>query len=85
MLDQVEIQSPANNGLLVATGKLGVDTGLDAGFDIYSDLRGGRTVDVAGYAALTVGGTSALYSVDLLNGAVDRVGRFPTPVTDIAV
>ncbi|HEY5879184.1 MAG TPA: DUF4394 domain-containing protein [Nakamurella sp.] len=84
-LDQVAIQSPANSGTLVPTGGLGIDADLDAGFDIYSKLRGGRTVDVTGFATLTSGGLSALYSVDLLGGAVDRVGKFPMPVTDIAV
>ena len=38
MQDQVAIQSPPGNGILVATGKLGVDAGRRAGFDIYSLL-----------------------------------------------
>ncbi len=84
-LDQVAIQSPANNGTLAPTGGLRIDADLDAGFDIYAKLRGGRTVEVTGFATLTSGGTSALYSVDLLGGAVDRVGKFPVPVTDLAV
>ena len=33
-LDQVALQAPANAGTLSATGKLGVDAGGDAGFDI---------------------------------------------------
>ncbi len=37
-LDQVVIQSPANAGLLAATGKLGFDASGDTGFDIYSRL-----------------------------------------------
>ena len=84
-VDQVAIQSPANAGTLVPTGNLGVDAGVDAGFDIYSGLRRGRTVDVSGFATLTSGGATALYSVDLLNGAVNRIGRLPLPVTDIAI
>ena len=39
-LDQVVVQSPANAGLLAATGKLKVNAGTPAGFDIYSDLTG---------------------------------------------
>ncbi len=84
-VDQVAIQSPANAGTLVPTGNLGVDAGADAGFDIYSELRRGRTVDVSGFATVTSGGSTALYSVDLLNGAVDRIGRLPVTVTDIAI
>ena len=45
-LDQVAIQSPANAGLLAATGKLGVDTDAAIGSDIYSTVRNGTTVDV---------------------------------------
>ena len=33
-MDQVAVQAPANAGSLSATGKLGVDAGSDAGFDI---------------------------------------------------
>ena len=84
-LDQVDIQSPANNGTLAPTGMLGVAAGDDAGFDIYSDLRDGRTVEVTGFATLSAGGSTALYEVDLLNGMADRIGRFPVAVTDIAV
>ena len=51
MLDQTVIQWPANSGLLAATGKLGVDTGPAVGFDIYSTVRNGTTVDVKGLAA----------------------------------
>jgi hypothetical protein len=41
--DQVLIQSPANNGTLAATGALTVDTGPNAGFDIFSVLANGKT------------------------------------------
>ena len=83
--DQVAIQSPANAGSLAATGKLGVDAGAQVGFDIFSDLRSGRTESVEGYATLTVGGKTALYTVDLLTGDVDKVGSLPSRVTDLAV
>ncbi|MGH8824365.1 MAG: DUF4394 domain-containing protein [Jiangellaceae bacterium] len=78
--DQVAIQSPANAGLLAATGKLGVDVdaGSDAGFDIHNQpgpdgiSSGGR-----GLAALMVDGAYALYEVDVLTGEAHRVGAFP--------
>ena len=43
-LDQVVVQSPPGNGILVATGKLGVDAAAASGFDIYSALANGVTV-----------------------------------------
>jgi hypothetical protein len=86
-LDQVAIQSPPNNGSLVATGKLGVDTDTTVGFDIYSRLRRGTTVDNTAFASLTVGGRTAFYGVDTLTGRVDRIGRFDSSVQilDIAL
>ena len=44
-LDQIAIQSPPNNGSLVATGKFGVDSGPEIGADIYSRVKNGSTVD----------------------------------------
>ncbi len=77
-LDQVALQSPANNGTLAATGKLGVAAGADAGFDI--DRRN------HGWASLQIGGRQQLVSVDLLTGDVARRGAFPKrlPVSDLA-
>jgi Domain of unknown function (DUF4394) len=75
-LDQVAIQSPANAGLLAATGKLGVDTDAAIGSDIYSTVRNGTTVDVEGYASLTVGGQSGFYSVQLFTGRATAQGSF---------
>ncbi|NAZ83011.1 DUF4394 domain-containing protein [Kineococcus sp. R8] len=83
--DTVAVQSPANAGTLAATGSLGVDAAAPAGFDISSTLVKGRTVSVAGYASLSVGGKSGLYSVSLLTGQVTRVGTFASDVTDIAL
>ncbi|WP_152364954.1 DUF4394 domain-containing protein [Microlunatus speluncae] len=85
--DQVVLQSPANSGQLSPTGKLGVDAGSDAGFDIYSELSRGSTQAVAGWATLKVDGRYGLYSINLLTGAADREGRFPSrhQVTDLAV
>lgn len=84
-MDQVAIQSPANSGSLAATGKLGVDAVGDAGFDIYSKLRSGKTVSNSGFATLNVGGSYALYTVDLLTGDADYQGRLPSNVSDLAV
>ncbi|WP_434443946.1 DUF4394 domain-containing protein [Lentzea sp. E54] len=84
--DEVLIQSPANNGLLSATGKLTVDAAANAGFDIYSTLSGGRATSAAGFATLVAAdGTASLYSVNLLNGSVTGIGRFPLPITDLAI
>ncbi|WP_128381411.1 DUF4394 domain-containing protein [Streptomyces cavernae] len=86
--DQVVIQSPANNGLLVPTGSLGVNSGLNAGFDIYSDLTGGKTVSNTAFAILPPASGTAnptLYTVDPLTGAATGVGQFPLNITDLAI
>ncbi|MBX3328888.1 MAG: DUF4394 domain-containing protein [Nitrospira sp.] len=83
-LDQVVIQSPANNGILVATGKLGVDVGLPAGFDIYSRLSNGVTVQNCAFATLTTG-TPSFYRINLLTGTATRLGSFSAFVVDIAI
>jgi Domain of unknown function (DUF4394) len=85
MLDQVAIQAPANARTLTLTGKLGVDAGADAGFDIYSSLRRGVTTDVSGFAVLNVAGTSRLHEVSPLTGSATDRGKFSYPVTDIAI
>lgn len=84
-LDQVAIQSPANSGSLAATGKLGVDAGADAGFDIRTTLKKGTSVGSTAYAVLSVGGQQRLYTVDLLTGDVSRGGALRHGVSDIAV
>lgn len=85
--DQVVIQSPPNAGNLVATGKLTVDAGPNAGFDIFSDRAGGKTVANIGFGAFVTGGKSTFYTVDVLTGAATSVnGRaFPLQITDIAI
>jgi hypothetical protein len=83
--DEVLIQSPANNGLRSATGKLGVDA-VDAGFDIYSTLNGGKAVSATGFATLVApNGSASLYSVNLLNGAATLVGKFPIAMADLTI
>lgn len=86
--DQVLIQSPANSGTVVATGSLTVDAQGDAGFDIYSTVRNGVTVDARALASLRAAdGSVSLYSVDLLTGKATRRGGFSsrTRVIDIAI
>jgi hypothetical protein len=84
-LDQIAIQSPPNNGSLVATGKLTVDADPVAGFDIYTAVRKGVAVANAGFASVGVGGAYSFYFVSLTTGKVTRLGRFKEPVVDIAV
>ena len=67
-MDQVVIQSPPGNGILVATGKLGVDAAAAAGFDIYSLLVNGVTVANIPFATLSVNGNDRFYSVNLTTG-----------------
>lgn len=79
-LDQVVTQVPANAGTLSATGKLNVDAGSDAGFDIIESRSNG-------FATLQVNGTYRLYIVQLISGKAANVGSFPrsSQVSDIAV
>jgi len=82
MLDQVVIQSPANAGLLAPTGKLTVDAGQSAGFDI--STQGG---DNRGLAVLNTAGRTRLYDINLTTGKATRLGSFPSSVqvVDLAV
>ena len=84
-LDQVVIQSPPGNGILVATGKLGVDAAAAAGFDIYSLLQDGVTVANVPFATLAVNGTYRFYAVNLTTGQASSLGRFDEAVVDIAI
>lgn len=84
-LDQVAIQSPPGNGILVATGKLGVDAVAASGFDIYSLLEDGVTVANLPFATLAVNGTYRFYSVNLTTGQAISLGAFDEAVVDIAI
>ena len=91
------VQSPANGGQLAPTGKLLVDAGSVAGFDIYSrqgfgTTQGNRervlsTYARGGFASIPVLGRYGLYEVDLLTGQAARVGSFraSAQVADIAI
>jgi hypothetical protein len=85
-LDQTSIQSPPNAGNLVATGKLGVDAGALAGFDVYSGLdRKGVAESNRGFAVLDVGGVSGFYRIQLLTGKATPIGTVGVPLVDVAV
>jgi hypothetical protein len=86
-LDQVAVQSPPNNGILVATGQLGVDAGSAAGFDIYTTLGpDGRAADNLGLAVLTVGGVAGLYGLDPLTSVPNLIGALgDATVVDLAI
>jgi hypothetical protein len=85
-LNQLVIQSPPNNGILAATGLLGVDPGSATGFDIYSTLDfTGRTVRNTGIASLVVDGVTGLYEIELLTGRAQHLGTLGDGVVDLAV
>lgn len=76
-LDQIALQSPPNDGTLAATGKLGSNAGPSVGFDIYSTVRNGVTVDVRGLASfMPENGASTLYSINLPTGKATSRGSF---------
>ena len=81
------VQSPANAGALAPTGKLLVDAGPVAGFDIYSRGAFGTTQGNHGFAAISVLGRSSFYQVSLLTGRATRIGSFrpSAQVADIAI
>lgn len=84
--DQAVIQSPPANGLLVATGSLGVDAALNAGADIFSDVSGGKTVSNLMFGTfLSSSGSASLFTVDILTGAATSVGQFPIAIADVTV
>jgi hypothetical protein len=85
--DQLAIQAPPNAGSLNATGKLTVNATGSAGFDIYSYILRGTTVEAWGYAVLTVNGQSRLYHINLFTGRATPRGAFRgrEQVIDIAI
>jgi hypothetical protein len=85
--DQLVVQSPANAGTLAPTGKLLVDAGPVAGFDIYSRTAFGSTQANLGFATVSVLGRYSFYQVSLLTGRVSRIGSFhpSAQVADIAI
>ena len=86
-LDQVVLQSPANSGLLSATGKLTIDAGTEVGFDIYTKVKKGRAFDADGYAVISVDGDYGVYKVRLFTGEVKKTRGFSdkNQVVDLAL
>lgn len=76
--DKLFRQVPPNDGTLVEVGTLGIDVEGTNGFDI-----GGRSGTA--YAILKVGGTSAIYTINLTSGAATKVANFPATVRGMAV
>ncbi len=77
--DELARLSHEGNGTLLTIGGLGVDAKGDAGFDALGANRG--------YATLTIGTSSALYTINLTTGHASLVGAFPTTmkVVDLAI
>ncbi|KJE22271.1 protein of unknown function (DUF4394) [Frankia torreyi] len=86
-LGQVDVDSPANSGQLVPTGRFGVPVGGNAGFDIYTRRSNGRAVSNRAFATLLVGTTYRLAEIDPLTGRIRAHGSFPSnaQVADIAI
>lgn len=83
-LAQVAAQLPANNGSLSVTGKLAVTPTGAVGFDIYSPLDGTAARNNIGLLSMTVGGTPALYRVNLLTGKATMIAETSEALVDIA-
>jgi len=71
-------QDPPNNGTLVEVGNLGVDAEAAGGFDISSD-------SAHALAALTVGGKTGLYSINLSTGAATKSIDFVDQIIGLAI
>ncbi len=82
--DNVFVQAPANVGTLSPTGNLTRNAIGNVGFDIYSVLDGGTSVDSRAFASLNVGGQRGLYSINLLNGRATSLGALGGDVVDLA-
>lgn len=76
--DMLYTQNPPNNGTLVAVGALGIDVTAMNGFDI------GGTSNM-GYAILTAGSASKIYSINTTTGAATAIADFPASVKGFAV
>ncbi len=75
--DTLYTQVPPNNGTLVAVGPLGVDVTEVNGFDI-------SPIGNAAFGALTVGGTTSLFSINLATGAAQNAGAIGTGTTQFS-
>ena len=71
--NQLLLQNPPNDGTAVVVGPLGVDVDAVNAFDISTDVSGANSA----LAALSVGGSTALYSINLTTGAATRIASLP--------
>jgi hypothetical protein len=91
--DMLYIQNPPNNGTLTAAQAITLngsplDFSAANGFDIPSTVSvstAGAPATGLGYAALTVGSSTRLYSIDLSNGRASDLGVLPAPVSGLTV
>lgn len=84
--DRLVLQNPPNDGTLavVSTGLgIGDITGV-SGFDIVSTRDAAGNVTNTGYAALTVGGVTSLYTIDLITGLASSFGPINAGATPLA-
>lgn len=72
--DTLVIQNPPNDGALITVGSLGVDFSGSNGFEIDG-------TNLAAFAALTVGPSQRLYTINVRTGAATLVGSFPLAST----
>ncbi len=72
-LDVLVLQNPPNDGTLQTIGKLGVDFGEVAGFDIYTSGSDRNRTSNTAYAV----SNSQLYKVSLTRGRAERLGDLP--------
>lgn len=87
---ELKFQSPPNDGTQTVVGALGVTAAShDSGFDIVGGAgvsgTGANIGNAVSFAAITVGGASNLYRINLQTGAATQIGAGPigggSPVT----
>lgn len=71
-------QDPPNDGKLVEVGSIGFNIEDASGFDINPD-------GTSALAALSVAGTSSLFTIDLTTGKASKIGDFTQNITGIAI
>ncbi|QEL15062.1 DUF4394 domain-containing protein [Limnoglobus roseus] len=87
--DKLYIQNPPNagtltNGVTITVGGTAIDFTDATGFDIPSTVQVSTANAAAtgvGYASLTVAGSTALYSINLVTGAAAKLGLIGTGTT----
>jgi hypothetical protein len=85
--DQLYIQAPPNAGSLNQVGLFGMDVTAVAGFDIFSEVKDGRTMRVRALSALVISGQTLVSQIDLATAQVVPGKPFAATnaVIDIAI